>query len=62
MNLAQLQQAIQNFDEILPIGKEVYIAAKDSEGSGNGAKERELCHIAGMTRLGNQARLYVLTE
>lgn len=62
MNLAQLQQAIQNFDEILPIGKEVYIAAKDSEGSGNGAKERELCHIAGMTRVGNQARLYVLKE
>ena len=62
MNFTGLQQAIQDFDEILPIGKEVYVAEKDSRGSRNGAQERKLCHIAGMTRMGNQARLYVLTE
>ncbi|MCM1134922.1 MAG: hypothetical protein NC400_05030 [Clostridium sp.] len=49
MNFAGLWQAIQTFDEIVPIGKEV-------------RKGGKLYHIAGMTRKGSKARMYVLSE
>lgn len=60
MNFAELQQTIQNCDEVLTIGKNAYISARG--GDGNGESKGTRCYIAGMTREGNQAHLYILTE
>lgn len=60
MNFAELQQTIQDYDEVLTIGKNAYISARGEDG--NGEPKGTRCYIAGMDREGNQAHLYILTE
>ncbi|MCM1176096.1 MAG: hypothetical protein NC341_13785 [Blautia sp.] len=47
MNFEQMRQACRAFDEIMPIGRTVELEGK-------------AYHIAGMTRLGKQAQMYVI--
>ena len=60
MNFAELQQTIQDYDEVLTIGKNAYISARGRDG--NREPKGTHCYIAGMARPGNQAHLYILTE
>lgn len=60
MNFEGLRRAVKIFEEVLVIGKDIYVDGENREAGEE--KDGKLWHIAGMTRQGNQARLYVLTE